>query len=294
MSLAELSLHEFRRARSLDEALELLAERAERGEATVPLAGGTDWVVAQHLGPANEGERPLVLDVSGLAELHGIVHDDDSTTIGAGTPYLALRRDAFLKERVPVLAEMAATVGAVQARGTLGGNLATGSPAADGVAALAALDADLVLASVRGARVVPLEAFYSGYRRTVMEADELITAVHFETPRAGAFSYFRKVGTHRAQAISKVALAAVVEKKGDRVTRAGFGMASVSPTVAFLREARAFVKKVPLAEMTRAALDEATLAGIAPIDDVRSTAAYRRHVACALVREAARGFGAAV
>lgn len=294
MSLAELALHPFHRARSVVEALELMAARAEKGEATVPLAGGTDWVVGQHLAAAHEEELPLVLDLSGLDELTGIVHDDASVTIGAATSYLALRRDEWLRQRVPLLTDMAATVGAVQiqSRGTLGGNLATGSPAADGVAALAALDAEVLLASVRGTRPVPMASFYAGYKKTMMAKDELIVALHFTAPSEGAHQYFRKVGTRRAQAISKVALAALLERDGDRVTRAGFGMASVAPTVALLPEVRALAKKTPLAAITREALDAATLAGISPIDDVRSTAVYRRHVACVLVREAVRGAGA--
>jgi CO/xanthine dehydrogenase FAD-binding subunit len=190
---------------------------------------------------------------------------------------------------------MAREVGAVQiqARGTLGGNLATGSPAADGVAALAALDADVVLLSMRGERRVALRDFYTGYRKTVRSADELILRVELELPKEAPVSYWRKVGTRSAQAISKVALAAVAEVSGGRVTRAGLGMASVAPTIAFLPAVRALLLSRPLASISDTDLDAATDAGVSPIDDVRSTGAYRRHVARALVRRFADALRAA-
>jgi CO/xanthine dehydrogenase FAD-binding subunit len=180
---------------------------------------------------------------------------------------------------------MARDVGAlqIQARGTLAGNLASGSPAADGVCALAALDATLLLRSVRGARRVALSAFYTGYRKTVLAADELIEAIELALPPAGAPFSWRKVGTRQAQAISKVALAAIAVVEDGRATRLGLGMASVAPTVALMPATRALGLSRPLGEITAAELERAVLADISPIDDIRSTAAYRRHVAVAIV-----------
>lgn len=297
MSIAGLALHPFAAPRSLDEALELLAERSARKERTVLLAGGTDWFVERHVAPPEEaGALPLVLDVSRLDALRGIALVEDplrgdtlggeTLRIGGATTYLELRKDPRVLARCPLLAAMARDVGAlqIQARGTLGGNLASGSPAADGVCALAALDATLVLSSARGKRRVALSAFYTGYRRSVLLADELIEAVEVPLPPAGSPFVWRKVGTRQAQAISKVAFAglAVVEK--GRCLRLGLAMASVAPTVALLLKTRTLGLSGPLADVTDAAIEKAVLADVSPIDDVRSTASYRRHVAVRLVQ----------
>src|SRR5258706_2830025 len=166
MSLAELPAHEFERATSLSGLTTMLAERARKSEETILLAGGTDWIVERHVAPAPApgGRWPLVVDVSRLEELRGIQVAGEDVRIGAAATYLEIRRHPLLSRRVPLLAAMAKDVGAVQiqARGTLGGNIATASPAADCVAALAALDAQSILASVRGQRRVPLSGFYTG------------------------------------------------------------------------------------------------------------------------------------
>ncbi len=292
MSVAGLALHPFATPKGLDEALEILAERAGRSEKTVLLAGGTDWFVERHVAPPEEEETlPLVLDVSRLEALRAISLEGDALhgdtlRIGGAVTYLELRKDPRVAARCPLLPAMARDVGAlqIQARGTLGGNLASGSPAADGACALAALDATLVLASVRGARRVPLSAFYTGYRRSVLAPDELIEAVEIALPPEGSPFAWRKVGTRQAQAISKVALAGVAVIENGRATRLGLGMASVAPTVAFLPATLALGLGRPLAEVTDADVERAVLADVSPIDDVRSTAAYRRHVAVRLVQ----------
>jgi CO/xanthine dehydrogenase FAD-binding subunit len=171
----------------------------------------------------------------------------------------------------------------IQARGTLAGNLASGSPAADGVCALAALDATLLLRSIRGARRVPVASFYTGYRKNVLAPDELIEAFEIALPPVGAPFVWRKVGTRQAQAISKVALAGVAILEDGRAKRLGLAMASVAPTVAFLPATRALGLSRVLAEITDTEVREAVLGEVTPIDDIRSTAAYRRHVAVALV-----------
>jgi CO/xanthine dehydrogenase FAD-binding subunit len=302
VSVAGLSLHPFAAPKGLDEALEVLAGRAARGEKTVLLAGGTDWFVERHVAPPEDaGSLPLVLDVSRLEGLRGIslsadaldghrlegdtLHGD-TLRVGGAVTYLELRKDARVAARCPLLVAMARDVGAlqIQARGTLGGNLASGSPAADGVAALAALDATLVLASVRGTRRVPLSAFYAGYRRSVLLPDELIEAIEVALPPEGSPFVWRKVGTRQAQAISKVALAGVAAVENGLAARLGLGMASVAPTVAFLPATRALGLGRPLAEITDADVERTVLADVSPIDDIRSTAAYRRHVAVRLVQ----------
>lgn len=292
MSVAGLALHPFVAPTSLDAALALLAGRAAKGEKTVLLAGGTDWFVERHVAPAEEaGTLPLVLDVSRLDALRGISLDGDTLggdklRIGAAATYLEIRKDARVAARCPLLAATARDVGAlqIQARGTLGGNLASGSPAADGVTALAALDATLVLASARGTRRVPIAGFYTGYRKSVLAADELVEAVEIALPPEGSPFAWRKVGTRQAQAISKVAFAGLAVVAEGRLARLGLGMASVAPTVAFLPATRALGLSKPLAEIADADVEKAVLADVSPIDDVRSTAAYRRHVAVRLVQ----------
>ncbi len=287
MSLAELSRHPFERAASLAAACRTMSARAGRGEDTVLLAGGTDWIVAQHAAPPSlGGELPLVLDVSRVPELLGIRIAGERAVIGAAATYRDVRHHAALSRRVPMLTAMARDVGAlqIQARGTLGGNLATASPAADGSAALMALDAEIVLASVSGERRVPIEHWFTAYRRTARAADEIIARIEFALPKTSSHQLWRKVGTRAAQSISKVALAAVGEYERGRCVRVGLGMASVAPVTTGLPHARALaVSPGPLAAADDD-LDAAVKRDIAPIDDVRSTAAYRTHVACALVR----------
>jgi len=287
VSLAELALHPLERPASLADVCATLSRRAGKGEETVLLAGGTDWVVAQHLAPpALGGAYPLVLDVSRVPELLGVRITGERASIGAAATFLELRHHAVLTRRVPLLIAMSREVGAlqIQARGTLGGNLATASPAADGSAALMALDAEIVVASLAGERRVPIARWFPAYRKTARAADEVIVRIEFTLPRSGGHQLWRKVGTRAAQSISKVALAAVGEYERGRCVRVGLGMASVAPVTVSLPNVRALaISPGPLA-VPDEALDAAVRRDISPIDDVRSTAAYRAHVACALVR----------
>jgi xanthine dehydrogenase small subunit len=287
VSLAELPLHGFERPASLAVACATLSRRAGKGEETILVAGGTDWIVSQRLAPLSlGGALPLVLDVSRVPELLGVRIAGERASIGAAATYLELRHHSALSRRVPMLTAMARDVGAlqIQARGTLGGNLATASPAADGSAALMALDADVVVASVHGERRIPIGQWFTGYRRTARAADEIIARIEFTLPKTGAHQLWRKVGTRAAQSISKCALAAVGEYERGRCVRVGLGMASVAPVTVALPAARALaVSPGPLA-VPDDQLDAAVRRDMSPIDDVRSTAAYRAHVASALVR----------
>jgi xanthine dehydrogenase small subunit len=257
---------EMRRASSVDEALAIL-----RDEKHTPIAGATDLYVALNFGTLTPTR---FLDIWALDELRTISIHEDTLVIGALTSYTALMQSHLVAERVPMLAEAASLVGGVQIqnRGTLGGNIANGSPAADGVPVLSAVDAVIVLRSADGERRVPLNSFYTGYRVTVMRPDELIVAI--EIPRVDGKQWFRKVGTRAAQAISKVVMAAV------RAPSPGIALGSVAPTVI----------RVPQTEAALAAgatIDEAAeVLGreIVPIDDVRSTADYRRRVSMNLLR----------
>jgi len=284
---AEIALYPFERPGTLAELCRTLSARAGRKERTVLLAGGTDWIVERRLAPPEDpNDLPLVLDVSRLPEMRGITVAREIATIGAAATFLEIKSHPVLSRRAPVLTAMAREIGAVQiqARGTLGGNLASASPAADGAAALMALDADVVLASIHGERRVPLTQFFTGYRATRRAEDEVIVRVEFTLPRTGAHQVWRKVGTRAAQAISKVALAAVAEVVRGRGVRSGFGMASVAPVTVSLPTVRALGLAPSLASVSDEELDAATRRDIAPIDDLRSTAAYRAYVASALVK----------
>lgn len=283
----------FERPKDLDEAIARVATLARENKPFHVLAGGTDLVVESHLAPKRPevGPARTLVDVSGVRELATVDDRGSVIRLGGGVSYLTLRRNTDLALRLPILAAMAKDVGAIQiqARGTLAGNIATGSPAADGVCALMALDAKVGLVSSAGERVIALEDFYTGYKKTQRRPDELIAWVEVHVPQPHANWIWRKVGTRLAQAISKVALAGVVEVDQGVVTRARFGMASVAPVTAPLKSVRAAIEGKALNAIDLAAVERAVDADVSPIDDVRSTGAYRRHVAKAVVREFVRG-----
>lgn len=232
-----------------------------------PLAGGTDLMVMLHAGTVRPAPR-VVLDVWSLPELKGVRRADGMLEIGAAESYTGIIGSAEVQAHLPALAAVARTIGAaqIQNRGTLGGNLANASPAGDTLPVLLAYDAIVVT----DRRALPIDQFFTGYRKTALEPDELIIAVRFPLGRRVAF---RKVGTRAAQAISKVVMAV-----------------STSPA----RIAIGSVAEVPLrARRAEGALERGDLEGavaavagdIRPIDDVRSTAEYRRAVTQNVLRE---------
>jgi xanthine dehydrogenase small subunit len=258
--------------RTLTKAYALLAEGGRR-----PLAGGTDALVERAAGVGATGRY---LDLAALAELRGIRAADGVLVLGASTTYAELRRSLLVAEHAPVLAEMAAEVGAaqIQNRGTLGGNIATASPAGDSLPVLLALDAEIDVGSVRGERTVPAATFFPAYRRIALAPDELLLRIRVPI-RSDRIVAFRKVGTRRAQAISVVVLAVAWRWEAGLWRDVRVALGSVAPTPIRARATeRALEGAVPTADV--AALAAATLtAEIAPIDDVRSTAEYRRAVA---------------
>jgi xanthine dehydrogenase small subunit len=260
------------RPRSLDEAL---AARAAHPDWLV-LAGGTDAMVdaPHHAPPAG------IVDLWRCAPLCGIAVDGDRVTIGAATTWLEVARDGVVATRLAPLALAAREIGAlqIQARGTLGGNIGTSSPVGDSLPALLALDAELELASVRGRRVVPYRAFCTGYRKTALAADELIVAARVPLPRAGTSLAWRKVGTRRAQSISKVMGAAAIVVDGGVVVDARVALGAVADRPIRITAVEDAVRGLAVAHAGDAAR-AALRAAIVPIDDIRSTAAYRLAVA---------------
>lgn len=266
--------------RSLEEAYRLL-EGASDGRVR-PLAGGTDLMV-QITGELGEAPERVV-DLWALDELRGIEVDGDVLVVGALTTYTELRRSPLVADLLPALADVAATIGAaqIQNRGTLGGNVANASPAGDTLPLLLATDALVVVGSARGERAVPAAAFFPAYRRTGREADELILRVRIPI-RPDRQVRFRKIGTRRAQAISKVVMA-LAWQPGDggrgapwREVRLALGSVAATPIRAAATE-RVLEGAAPTPDTADRAV-AALEAEIHPIDDVRSTAAYRRAVA---------------
>jgi CO/xanthine dehydrogenase FAD-binding subunit len=257
----------------------LLDELASAPQRPTLLAGGTDLIVEQHLKPS---KTPHIVDMSRVQELKTLEVSSEGIRIGAGVTYRQLIEDERTRPW-PMLTEMAQGVGArqIQARGTLGGNVATGSPAGDSLPVLMAYGAEVELTSINGSRLVPFSQFYLGYRRSVMQADEVITSLWLPQAASGAVQMYRKVGTRRAQAISKVAFAGYADGETIRM-----GMASVGPSVMPLTQT---CKALRNGTDPVAALHE----DITPIDDVRSTAKYRLFVAENLVRAFAEAIAAA-
>ncbi len=269
---------------SLDDALAALAAAPDADL----LAGGTDLLVA-----INAGRHAVstVVALAGVAELRSWARDGADLVIGSGVTFTELA-DPAIATALPVLAQAARTVGSPQIRnaGTLGGNLGTASPAGDALPALVALDAQIELASVDGSRRLPIGDFLLGPKRTARAPHELITAVRIAVPRGP--QEFLKVGTRNAMVIAVASLAAVVDEE-HRTVRVALG--SVGPTVLRAPEAEAFAagaidwdtgQVVDLAAAGR--FGELTAAAARPIDDHRSTAAYRRHTVGVLAARALR------
>ncbi|CAN5718584.1 xanthine dehydrogenase family protein subunit M [soil metagenome] len=255
------------RAPTLDEALRHLAD----DPALVPLAGCTDLYVALNAGTL---EPRRFIDLWSLAELRGITTSGEMLRIGALATHSNIIASGEVQQRLPMLVAACREIGGVQIqnRGTIGGNIANGSPAGDTLPVLAAADAVLVLRHHDGERRVPFREFYTGYRSTTLRAGELITAI--EVPPVDGVQWFRKVGTRAAQAISKVVIAAV------RAAQPRIAIGSVAPVVLRLPRSEALLAEgAPTDDVIRAMETE-----IAPIDDIRSTARYRRRVAGNLLR----------
>lgn len=276
-----LEPYEMRNARTLDDALTLLSDAP--GQWT-PFAGGTDLMVLLESGRL---QARRLLNIWGIAELRGISIDDDAVRIPALTTYTDLLEHPVVAAEFPLVCDAARQTGAVaiQNRGTVGGNIANGSPAADLPPALLVYDAALEVASTRGRRTIEYHAFHTAYKRMDLAPDELIISVALPRGRTGWRQAYRKVGTRRAQAISKICFAAAADVRDGVVHDIRIALGSVAPTVIRARAAEAELRGRSLSADTAARARGALAGDIAPIDDIRSTAAYRRLVAGNLLEE---------
>jgi len=274
--------------RTLAEAYSLLAEAPHR-----PVAGGTDLLVqiTGELGDAPD----RVLDIWHLDELRGIRMESNALLLGALTTYAEIRRSPLIAEFVPAFAEAAATIGAaqIQNRGTIGGNVMNASPAGDMLPLLLACDAQLVAGTAGGERWIPVREFWPSYRKTALEPAELLLRISIPLP-VGRQLRYRKVGTRRAQAISKVVIALAWQSAAEtdgawRDVHLALGSVAPTPVRAPATEAALEGAAPSEAIADRAA---STLAGeLSPIDDVRSSADYRRAVAARVLHRLIRDEG---
>lgn len=247
------------------------------------IAGCTDFMVGAGDRPAPAG----LIDIFGLSDLVGITVGDGTIRIGAATPYAAIRAHEAVLRSLPCLHQCVTDIGAgqIQERGTIGGNVATSSPVGDTLPVLLALNASIHVASCHGERSIPYDDFCTGYRQTACARDELIVDIEIPIPRAGTRQYWRKVGTRQAQSISKVSVAATARLGTDgtiEACRLAMGAVAALPIRLPAVEAALLGNRPDEALAERAR--ENVAAAISPIDDVRSSAFYRRMVAANLTR----------
>jgi len=266
---------------TLDGVLSLLAEAPGKW---TPIAGGTEIMV--QFGTGRLRQRQFV-NIFGLPELTEITVTPDFIRIGAGVTYTAIRNHAGVSEALPLLAKAASWTGSLanQNRGTLGGNLVNGSPAADSPPALLVYEASVELISLRGVRTIPYAEFHTGYKQSTLAPDELVLAIVIPRPADGLRQYLRKVGPRNAMAISKVALAGVAMLDGETLRNPRVAIASVFHSPYRCLKTEAVLTDAVLTPKLIAEARATLIAEIAPLDDIRSTARYRTQVSANLLEE---------
>jgi CO/xanthine dehydrogenase FAD-binding subunit len=260
---------------NLGEALALLPQWK-------PFAGGTDLMV---LFEAGRLEETRFVNIWPLRELRGIEVAADHVTLGALTTYTDVQRSDILRREFPMLCQAAAETGgiAIQNRGTLGGNIVNASPAADSPPALLAYGAEVEVTSARGPRWIAYHRFHTGYKQMDLHPDELLTRIRLPRNSGDAVHYYRKVGTRKAQAISKICLAGYARKEGGVLRGVRIALGSVAPTVIRCRRVESVVEGQPMSPDLIDAARRAIREDISPIDDIRSTVEYRSRVTANLV-----------
>ena len=266
---------------SLSEALALLSHEPGVWQ---PFAGGTDLMVLLEAGKL---PHKRFLSVTKLDDLRGIEVTADEVILGALTTYTEIQMHPLLREEFPLLCAAARETGSIatQNRGTLGGNIVNASPAADSPPALLVYDAEIEFISARGVRWLPYHGFHTGYKEMQLAADELLRAIRLPRRFKSWRQYYRKVGTRKAQAISKVCFAgaALVENGAIRDVRIALG--SVAPIVLRAAKTEDALRGCRITPAAVSKAKENLAREIAPIDDIRSTARYRLRVAQNLLEE---------
>jgi CO/xanthine dehydrogenase FAD-binding subunit len=227
------------------------------------------------------------VNIWNLKELRGIEVTDERVTLGALTTYTEVQTHPVLRDEYPMLCQAARETGgiAIQNRGTLGGNIVNASPAADSPPALLAYDAELELVSREGSRTIPYFNFHTGYKQMDIRPGELLRAIHLPRSTEALTHYYRKVGTRKAQAISKVCFAAAGHTSGNRIAHLRIALGSVAPIPIRCHRTEDALSHQELTDETIAAGTSALAAEIAPIDDLRSTRDYRLQVSLNLLQD---------
>lgn len=280
---AYLPSYELRTPSDLTEALALLADGPAGWK---PFAGGTDLMV---LFEAGRLAHKRYVNIWNLAELRGIDVSPDYITLGALTTYREVQASEVLREEFPMLCQAASETGglAIQNRGTLGGNVANASPAGDSPPALLVYDAELELVSAQGSRLVPYNGFHTGYKQMLLRSDELIKSIRLPRTRDGQWrQYYRKVGTRKAQAISKICFAGLASLDAvGQIKDVRIALGSVAPVVVRCSQTENVLRNKGADAATISAARAELAREISPIDDIRSTANYRLQVAMNVLEE---------
>lgn len=265
---------------SLGEALDVLAQNDGVWK---PFAGGTDLMVLLEAGKL---PHQNYVNIWNLKELKGIEVTDDFVKLGALTTYTEVQEHPVLRAEFPMLCQAAKETGgiAIQNRGTIGGNIVNASPAADSPPALLAYDAELELVSKEETRTTPYSRFHTGYKQMDIRPDELLRAIRLPRTSEPLTHYYRKVGTRKAQAISKVCFAAAAQTSEDRIVRVRIALGSVAPIpIRCHRTEQALENQALTNKVIEDALQTLSTE-ITPIDDVRSTRDYRLRVSLNLLK----------
>lgn len=278
---AYLPAYDLRTPANLAEALRLLADAPNIWK---PFAGGTDLMVLLEAGKL---AHKHFISLWHLPELRGITVSDEVVTIGALTTYTQIQAHPILQTEFPLLCQAASWTGsvAIQNRGTIGGNIANASPAADSLPALLVYEAELELVSADGLRSLDYQSLHTGYKQLAMRSDELIKAIRLPRATTGWLQHSRKVGTRKAQAISKVCLAGMAQLEANTIKDIRLAYGSVAPVPMRCLQTEASLKNRVVNAATIKDAKAALAAELTPIDDIRSTAEYRAHVAGNLLEE---------
>ena len=265
----------------LSSALEMLSREPEVWR---PFAGGTDLMVLLEAGKL---PHKNYLNIWNLNELRGIEVTASHVTLGALTTYTEVQQEQVLQKEFPMLCQAASETGglAIQNRGTLGGNIVNGSPAADSPPALLVYDAEVELVSLKGARWVPYHQFHTGYKQMMIAPDELLMRIRLPRSTEKLQHYYRKVGTRKAQAISKVCFAGVARVSGKRIEDLRIAFGSIAPVPLRCVQTENALRGHELNKATIDRAREVLANEIVPIDDIRSTSNYRQQVSLNLLED---------
>ena len=249
-----------------------------------PFAGGTDLMVLLEAGKLAHRNY---LNIWNLSELRGIDVTDSHVTLGALTTYTQIQAHSVLKAEFPMLCQAASETGglAIQNRGTVGGNIVNASPAADSPPALLAYDAELQLASTSATRWIPYEGFHTGYKQMLLRPDELLQSVRLPRSAANRLHHYRKVGTRKAQAISKICFAGTATFNQTTIADVRIVFGSVAPIPLRCSRTEDVLRGQTLGAQTTELAQQTLATEIAPIDDIRSTKAYRLKVSLNLLED---------